>query len=245
MMSLGATNLPSFSPSTETIPAFFYGTEDFVPAAKKNSGAEGGLTEEQKKVAAEKKAKKENEKAMKKNENAPAPAPTTSDVDITALDIRVGRIVKAWHHQEAEKLFCEEIDVGEDKPRQIASGLRPFYKTEDLENRHVLVLCNLKARNLVGFPSHGMVLCASNVDHTQVEFVVPPSDTPIGERVVFGGLEGEPEPENKIAKKKILEKVLPDLKTNEVGTVIWKDYEAQTSKGTVKALNGMANASVA
>jgi methionine--tRNA ligase beta chain len=80
-------------------------------------------------------------------------------VDISALDIRVGKIVKAWHHPEADKLFCEEINIGEDKPRQLASGLRPFYKTEDLENRTVLVLCNLKARNLVGFPSHGMVLC--------------------------------------------------------------------------------------
>jgi len=38
------------------------------------------------------------------------------------------------------------------------------------------VLANLKPRNMVGFKSHGMVLCASNDDHTAVKFVdVPPS----------------------------------------------------------------------
>ncbi|EEC50207.1 predicted protein, partial [Phaeodactylum tricornutum CCAP 1055/1] len=102
--------------------------------------------------------------------------------DISAMDIRVGKIIRVWHHEEADKLFCEEIDLGTEK-RQVASGLRPFYKKEDLQDRLVLVLCNLKARNLVGFPSHGMVLCASNSDHSAVEFVVPPTGSRIGERV--------------------------------------------------------------
>ena len=45
----------------------------------------------------------------------------------TQVDIRVGKIVKVWEHEGSDKLFCEEIDVGEDKPRQIASGLRAYY----------------------------------------------------------------------------------------------------------------------
>ena len=44
------------------------------------------------------------------------------------LDIRVGTVTKCWEHPEAEKLYCEEIDIGEEAgPRTIASGLRPFY----------------------------------------------------------------------------------------------------------------------
>ena len=69
---------------------------------------------------------------------------------VRPMDVRVGVITKAWHHEDSEKLFCEEIDVGESEPRLIASGLRPFFKTEDLENRKVLVLCNLKQRKLAG-----------------------------------------------------------------------------------------------
>ena len=79
-----------------------------------------------------------------------------------------------WSHEESEKLFCEEIDVGEGEPRLIASGLRPYMNAEDLDGRLVLVLCNLKERKLAGFPSHGMVLCASNEDHTVVKLVSVP-----------------------------------------------------------------------
>jgi aminoacyl tRNA synthase complex-interacting multifunctional protein 1 len=37
----------------------------------------------------------------------------------------------------------------------------------------VLVMVNLKPRPLAGFPSNGMVVCASNADHTQVELLIP------------------------------------------------------------------------
>jgi aminoacyl tRNA synthase complex-interacting multifunctional protein 1 len=162
------------------------------------------------------------------------------------MDIRVGKIIKVWPHETADKLFCEEIDLGNGEVRQIASGLRPFYKDSDLQDRIVLVLCNLKKRSLVGFASHGMVLCASNADHTAVEFVVPPAGTVVGERVTFEGIDPDvaPEPENKVAKKKIFEQVAPDLKTNDAGHVVWKSHVAMTSAGIVQALNKMPNASV-
>ncbi|EED89781.1 probable methionyl-trna synthetase, partial [Thalassiosira pseudonana CCMP1335] len=175
-------------------------------------------------AAADKRAAKAATKSAKKAKQ-PTPADTAAaekDIDISALDIRVGKIIRAWEHESAEKLYCEEIDVGEDSPRKIASGLRPFYKLDEMQDRMVLVLCNLKARNLVGFPSHGMVLCASNADHTAVEFAVPPPTAKIGDRVMFDGITGEPEAENKVAKKKMFEVLAPDLKTDEGGVVVWK-----------------------
>lgn len=205
------------------------------------------MTEEQKKAAAEKRAKAKAEKAAKKAKQPKAKhqAAPAAELNISALDIRVGKILKAWNHEEAEKLYCEEVDVGEDKPRQIASGLRPFYNLEEMQGRTVLVLCNLKARNLVGFPSHGMVMCASNDDHTKVEFAVPPEGAKIGERVMFEGHDGEPEAENKVAKKKMFEKLAPDLKTNADGVIEWKGATSKTSAGPCKAVNGMPNAQVA
>jgi glutamyl-tRNA synthetase len=155
---------------------------------------------------------------------------------ISALDIRVGRIVKVWEHEEAEKLYCEEIDVGEDEPRMIASGLRPYMKAEEMEGRLCLVLCNLKERKLVGFPSHGMVLCASNAEHTEVKFVSPPVDAKVGERVTvpdfdFEGEEGEPFAENKIGKKKIFEGLAPYLVTNKYGVPEFLGRPFMTSGG--------------
>jgi len=170
-------------------------------------------------------------------------APATADPlasyegpPITALDIRVGRITKVWVHEEADKLYCEEIDVGEDEPRQIASGLRPYLSEEDLDGRMVLVLCNLKARKLAGFPSHGMVLCASNGDHTDVKLVSVPVDAKIGERVTvpgftFEGEEGAPYKENKVGKKKVFEKIAPFLKTSEYGVPEFGGRPLLTSAG--------------
>ena len=244
--------IPSFKGEAvpTVMPVFYYGTQDYVPAVTgvkpKNTGDENktpasmdnvtpapaGLTAEQKKATPEKRAKK----ATEKNTVAKSQSPAETEIDISALDIRVGKILKAWHHEEAEKLFCEEIDVGEDKPRKIASGLRPFYTAEELQGRTVVVLLNLKARNLVGFPSHGMVLCASNDDHTQVKFVTPPENAKIGERILFQGLEMKPpETESKVAKKKIFEKLAPDLKTNGEGVVVWKDFISNTSAGPLTA----------
>jgi aminoacyl tRNA synthase complex-interacting multifunctional protein 1 len=155
---------------------------------------------------------------------------------ITALDIRVGLIKKVWEHAEADKLYCEEIDVGEGEPRQIASGLRPYLKPEDLEGRKVLVLCNLKARNLVGFPSHGMVLCASDKDRNVVRLVSPPVDAKIGERVTvpdfdFTSEDGAPYPENKIGKKKVFEEIAPNLVTNVYGVPEFLGRPFMTSAG--------------
>ncbi len=167
---------------------------------------------------------------------------------ITALDIRVGRILKVWIHEEADKLFCEEIDVGEDSPRQIASGLRPYMSASDLEGRMVLVLCNLKERKLAGFPSHGMVLCASNEDHSVVKLVSVPVDAKIGERVTVPGVtylegdDGEPYAENKIGKQKVFEKIAPYMKTSEYGVPEFCGRPFMTSAGV--CTSPIANGSV-
>jgi len=62
----------------------------------------------------------------------------------------------------------------------------------------VLVLSNLKPKKLAGFNSNGMVLCASNEDHTKVEILRPKPGSKIGERVKIQGKEAlfkdEPEP---------------------------------------------------
>lgn len=188
----------------------------------------------------EEKKKKQKQNPAKKKKQQAAPV----EIDIARLDIRVGVITKAFAHEEADTLICEEIDIGEESgPRQIASGLRDHYNVEDLEGQRVLVLSNLKTRKLVGFPSHGMVLCASNDDKT--EFVEPPADAAIGERVFVDGFEGEPATENQIGKKKMLDVVFPDLKTNDDGVAMYKGLPLMTSAGECKSQTGLSNADVA
>lgn len=46
------------------------------------------------------------------------------------IDARVGKVIKAYKHSEADKLYVEEVDVGEAEPRQICSGLVPYMNAE-------------------------------------------------------------------------------------------------------------------
>lgn len=77
------------------------------------------------------------------------------------LDIRVGKIVEVSKHPDADSLYVEKIDLGEAVPRTIVSGLAKYVPIEQMENRFVAVLCNLKPAKMRGVESQGMVLCAS------------------------------------------------------------------------------------
>ncbi|KAG8462312.1 hypothetical protein KFE25_012132 [Diacronema lutheri] len=148
------------------------------------------------------------------------PAEDEAPPKFSTLDVRVGRIVEAWAHPDSEKLFCERIDVGEAQPREIASGLRAHYKLEQLADRLVLVVCNLKPAKLAGFESNGMVFCASSADKGKVEFVDPPEGAQPGARVLALAeaaappADVEPASSNQMKKKKLLEKMSAGLRTD-------------------------------
>ena len=103
--------------------------------------------------------KKKEKKATNNNNQKKEPqGPNLDQPEICQLEFKVGQIVKVWVHPKADKLYCEEIDVGEDAPREIASGLRPHFTEEQMLGQRLLVMSNLKPKNLVGFKSNGMVL---------------------------------------------------------------------------------------
>ena len=258
------------------------------------------------------------------------------------VDVRVGKVLKCYKHEEADKLYVEEVDVGEEEPRQICSGLVPYMNAEvrrprknrtertiargrgertradpsptrstrsvgdridsipsppsfwvsieptkpdaepsdgsarvsstnertnerlpllldetnskptrtnsnqlspplpthsqDIEGQLVVVLANLKARNMAGVSSHGMLLCASDASHEKVELLVCPEGSVPGERIKFGDFDAEqldPHTENQMKKKKTWEKVAPDLRTTDACGAAYKDLPMVTSAGAV------------
>jgi len=192
------------------------------------------------------KTKNQNNKGGGKKNNASTAATTTSGTvveqpDICKLEFKVGKIVKVWNHPEADKLYCEEIDVGEEQPRQIASGLRPYFTLEQMLGQRLLVVANLKAKNLVKFKSHGMVLCAAapaedGSDGERVEFIEPPEDAPIGEIITFEGLPTpQPITPAQVEKTKIFMTCAEHLKTTEDCTATWKGHTFMTTAGPCKA----------
>lgn len=184
------------------------------------------------------------EKAPKAKPAAKKPEPVVEDPNQSAyskMDIRVGRIVRVWNHETADRLFCEEIDVGEDVPRCVASGLREHYSLEDMENRLVSVVCNLKEVKIQGFVSSGMVLAAKFSDadgKTTVQLLDPPAGSVVGERITAANCPGAALPSARIKKLKVWEEVVPELRLNEEGLACWQSHLLATSAGhlTTKSL---------
>ncbi|KAJ8755328.1 hypothetical protein K2173_019126 [Erythroxylum novogranatense] len=164
------------------------------------------------------------------------------------LDIRVGKIIKAWRHEEADSLYVEEVDVGEAEPRVICSGLVKYVPIEQLQDRKVIVLANLKPRNMRGVKSSGMLMAASDSSHENVELLEPPEDSVPGDRVWFGSIAVDqnlpsPASPNQIQKKKIWESVQPHLKTDDSCVAMLEDHLMHTSSGVV-GCRSLKNASI-
>jgi aminoacyl tRNA synthase complex-interacting multifunctional protein 1 len=177
-----------------------------------------------------------NPKPKKEKKPVATKEPPRPVDDVTRLRIVVGRLNKVWPHPDADKLWCEEVDCGEESgPRQIASGLREYYKTaSDMEGKLVLVLANLKPRPMRGFVSNGMLLCASTEDRG-VELIEPPAGAVPGERVTIGELVGEFD-DVLNAKKNPWEAVCEHFHTGKDEPIaMFKDIPLMTSAGVPKA----------
>jgi methionyl-tRNA synthetase len=78
--------------------------------------------------------------------------------DFAKVDLRVGTVLEATPHPEADRLLVLKIDTAEETPRQVVAGIAEFFKPEELVGRQVVVVANLKPRKLRGLVSQGMVL---------------------------------------------------------------------------------------
>merc|ERR1712193_480256 len=163
-------------------------------------------TKKTEKAPKEKKAKKE------------APKPATTDdkpVDISRLSMKVGKIIECVKHPDADALYLEKIECGEEKPRQVISGLVKHVPIDEMQNRMVVILCNLKPAKMRGIVSEAMVMCASTPE--KVEILAPPTGAVPGDLVRVPGFEGIPDELIKPTSKKavsVFEQVAPGLKTN-------------------------------
>lgn len=86
--------------------------------------------------------------------------------DFLKVELRVGEIKVAERIPKADKLLRFEIDLAEEKPRQILAGLAEYYDPETLVGRKVVVVANLKPRMMRGLESQGMICAASLEDNS-------------------------------------------------------------------------------
>lgn len=75
--------------------------------------------------------------------------------------LKISKIVKVEQHPEGPMLYILTLDCGDDEPRQIVSSIVPFYKPEELQDKNIVLVYNLKPANFRGVRSNGMLLAAS------------------------------------------------------------------------------------
>jgi len=105
-------------------------------------------------------AKKKSKKQKKQADDGPI-----AFDDFLKVDLRLGLVLEAEAVEKSEKLVKLQIDLGEEKPRQVLAGIRKHYAPEDLVGKRVVVVANLAPRKIMGVESQGMVLAASDTEH--------------------------------------------------------------------------------
>ncbi|VDD75041.1 unnamed protein product [Mesocestoides corti] len=142
------------------------------------------------------------------------PADSNSSVDVSRLDMRVGKIEEVERHPDADSLYVEKVDLGEGHLRTIISGLVNNVPIEKMQGLVGIFMCNLKPVKMRGILSEGMLMCATDANQ-KVEPLVIVSDTPpkLGDTVYVDGYPGEPDDQLN-PKKKIFEQVKPDLRVD-------------------------------
>lgn len=166
------------------------------------------------------KEKNKNEKKGKLEKGAGDGGEEEKAVDVSRLNMKIGKIVEVEKHPDADALYVEKVDVGEEKPRTIVSGLVKHVPIEEMQGRIAVFLLNLKPAKMRGVMSEGMIMCANTRE--KVEILVPPAGAQIGERISFDGYEGEPDLPFMNPKKKIFEAVQPEFLVNAEGVATYK-----------------------
>ncbi|WFD03535.1 G4 quadruplex nucleic acid binding protein [Malassezia obtusa] len=174
-------------------------------------------------AGAEAPAKKAKEPKAPKQKGGAAAAPETGPLP-SMVDMRVGRIVDIKRHPDADSLYLEQVDFGEpDGPRTILSGLVHYVPIEQMKDRWVVGICNLKPVSMRGIKSFGMLLCATHKDGKEhgIEPVQPPADSQVGDRIYVEGYEHLAPLEQLNPKKKIFETIQPDYRTTDERSAAW------------------------
>jgi len=219
---------------------------------------------------------KQGQKTEKKQKPKREPLPPKEEPVISPaqVDLRVGHILYCRPHPNADSLFVSTIAMGDDPAssvitphseltflpeevkarfspfptvRTVCSGLNGLVPIEEMQNRKVVVVANLKPVTMRGIKSAAMVLAASppapagegGATHKKeiVELVAPPPGTEAGEKVFFEGYEGTPEVQLN-PKKKIFEQIQPGFKTTDGLDVVFDRIKAgwvgDSEKGKAK-----------
>ncbi len=139
------------------------------------------------KIRAAQKAEYEKENGISAEESAGEQVidieakPEITYDDFAKLQFQVGEIIECEEVKKSKKLLCSKVKIGSEV-KQIVSGIKAYYKPEEMVGKKVMVLVNLKPATLAGVVSEGMLLCAEDADGN-LALVTPEKPMPSGAEI--------------------------------------------------------------
>lgn len=102
--------------------------------------------------------------------------------DFKKVDVVVGKILSAEKVPDTDKLLKLSVDLGEEKERQIISGISLYFPDcSVLVGKKCMFVANLETRVIRGIESQGMILAVSTPDD-KFSLLIPNDDIPVGAR---------------------------------------------------------------
>ena len=101
--------------------------------------------------------------------------------DFARLQFQVGEIIACEAVKKSKKLLCSQVKIGS-QIKQIVSGIKAYYKPEEMVGKKVMVVVNLKPAKLAGVMSEGMLLCAEDAEG-KLSLMVPEREMPSGAEI--------------------------------------------------------------
>ncbi len=97
------------------------------------------------------------------------------------MQFQVGEIIACEEVKKSRKLLCSQVKIG-NQVKQIVSGIKAYYKPEEMVGKKVMVLVNLKPAKLAGALSEGMLLCAEDSEGN-LALMTPEKEMPAGAEI--------------------------------------------------------------
>jgi methionyl-tRNA synthetase len=101
--------------------------------------------------------------------------------DFAKMQFQVGEIIACEEVKKSKKLLCSQVKIGS-HVRQIVSGIKAYYKPEEMVGKKVMVLVNLAPRKMAGVMSEGMLLCAEDAQGN-LALMTPEKPMPSGAEI--------------------------------------------------------------
>ena len=146
--------------------------------------------------------------------------------EFSKLDLRVGKIVDVKDHPNADKLYMLQVELGELGKRVLVAGMKPYYKTDEIKNKKIVVITNLKPAKIRGVKSNGMLLAAE--DNNGTVSLLDPGEAEPGAEIYVEDIPRKPE---KILDFEEFEKI--DLKIDKNQKAIYNGKLLKSDEGPV------------